>query len=79
MLGWLLFAASAYAAYLWGNWFAIGVAVVNFWSLGMMHNHAEETGPFGPVSSRAEQFWINVNMVSSFLGLGLFAAAILRA
>jgi hypothetical protein len=75
MLGWLFFAASAYAAYLWGNWIAIGVAVVNFWSLGMMHNHAEETGPSGPIRNNYESFVINLNMLSSLAGLGLLVAA----
>jgi hypothetical protein len=48
MLGWIFFAASAYAAFIFSNWFAIGNAILNFWSLGIMHNF----GMSRPVQSR---------------------------
>jgi hypothetical protein len=78
MLGWLIFLASACAAIMWGNWFAIGVAVVNFWSLGIMHNYAEDSGPNGPIRSGNEHFAITINAISGLAGIGLFLAALLR-
>lgn len=74
MLGWIFFALSAYAAYLWGNWFAIGNTVVNFWSLGIMHNHAKKTGINAPARNDWERLVITINAATSLVGLGLFIA-----
>ena len=71
MLGWIFFAASAYAAFVFSNWFAIGNAILNFWSLGIMHNF----GMSRPVQSRAESLWIMVNVITSVIGLALFGAS----
>ena len=76
MLGWIFFALSAYAGYLWGHWFAIGNAAVNFWSLGIMHNHAEETGIWAPARNNFEQLVITIIAATSVIGLGLLFARI---
>lgn len=67
MLGWLLFGASAYAAFLWGHWFAISNAVINFWSLGIIHNHADDPA----IRSGYERLVVVLNAVTSLVGLGL--------
>jgi|GEM_PF-2269476 len=71
MLGFILFAASAYAAYLSGNWFAIGNAAVNFWSLGIIHNYAKATGLNAPVRDNYERLAITINAATSLIGVGL--------
>lgn len=73
MVGWMLFGASAIAAGMWGNWFAIGNAVANFWSLGVMSNYGPANAP---VQSGWEQFMVLINAVTSVLGLLMFAAGL---
>jgi hypothetical protein len=73
VIGWLLFGASAFAAGMWGNWFAVGNAVANFWSLGVMSNHGPANAP---IQSNGERFAVAVNAVTSLIGLGMLAAAI---
>ena len=68
MLGWIFFGASVIAASTLGNGFAIGNAVLNFWSLGIMHNYKNE-----PYVHPHERPWVMVNMITSVIGLVLFA------
>lgn len=74
MLGWVLFGVSAFAAFSWGNWFAIGNAIANFWSLGVMNNYDPST----PVRSDGERFAVLVNIATSLLGVVLLIAALGR-
>ena len=74
MLGWIIFAASAYSAFIFGNWFVIGNAVLNFWSLGIMTNY----GTSSHVTSGAESFWITVNMITAVFGLLFFGITFLQ-
>lgn len=70
MLGWILFGVAAYAACLWGNWLAIGNAVANFWSLGVM----EDQQHAGPIGSGGERFAVLVNIATSLVGIALLLA-----
>jgi hypothetical protein len=74
MLGWLFFMLSAYAAYTLKTWFAIANAAVNLWTLGIMHNYADEAG----IRDNWERFAIVVNSVTSLIGVGLFVAMVVK-
>lgn len=76
MLGWIFCDLSALAACLWGRWLAIGNAVVNFRSLGIMHNRADETGIHAPARNDWKRLVITINAVTSLIGVELFIARI---
>lgn len=71
MLGWLLAAASVYAAVAFGNPLVIANAVANVWSLGIMHNYSHNAGP----ADNGERVAILVNMITGIVGTALAAAA----
>jgi hypothetical protein len=53
---------------------ALIVTLVNFWSLGVMHNYRNEPG----VSGGYERFVISVNMITSVTGLVLLILGLIR-
>ncbi len=73
-MGWLTFAACAYAAVrlLGGHsalgWVAAIVAVLNLWSFGVMANYRNERPS---VDSAIQRTWITVNLLTSIAGVVL--------
>ena len=78
MLGWIMFGICAYSAYLWGNIFAISVAALNFWSLGIMSNYAGKNGIGADPENNTERLAILVNAVTDALGILLLVTAFVR-
>lgn len=77
--GWLLVLAPVVAAYLFGKakhsaqlWLSIGVAVVVFWSLGVMHNYA-----YNRDDPQAAPDWAaTVAMLASLVGIAMLIWAL---
>jgi len=78
--GWLLLLPTGAAAWLFHRaqhntlfWLAVIVAIAQFWSLGIMHNHAYVRGD--PLEASD---WVTViNMLSTLAGLALLLWAAL--
>jgi hypothetical protein len=79
--GWLLVLVPLIAAYLFGRsrhsaqmWLSVGVAVIVFWSLGVMHNYA-----YSRDDPQAAPNWAAmVSMVASLVGIGMLIWALVE-
>lgn len=76
MIGWLVFAAAGLAAFRLNGtalfWPAVVVAVIDFWSLGVMWNTKRQ-----PVRGNWERFVVQLNMLASVTAIGLLAYSFL--
>lgn len=52
-------------------WIAVIVVVVNFWSFGVMYN-------FKDSPQSAPNFWTTINMITTFIGLGLIIFSFIK-